>query len=137
MAAPARSACALRGNSPSSAIWPKKIDCRNFAADETMRGYGRAWGGGEGAGLGSGALRSSVLRTDVVAAFRLLDLDRDPRLEAESLGNIVVPAINVAAELDARAVPERRLVEQSDWDWCLELDELFVVLAHRLLELVE
>src|SRR5437764_11724371 len=131
-ARPVRKRFTSKAPSPSSVTWRTKATCPSFAAADQAIAL---WEGDEGVGFVPGAL--SYLRADIVAAFGLFDLDRHSWRQAQGLGDIVVPAVHVGTELDRRPVPERRLINQPDRDRSLELDKLLVVLAHRLLELVE
>src|SRR5947209_7772113 len=72
----------------------------------------------------------------LIAALGLRNFARGTRLETERLGDVVVPSVDVGSELDAGAVPERRLIEQANRDRGLQLDEALVVLLHRLAELL-
>src|SRR6185295_13251083 len=82
-----------------------------------------------------GALSRS--RPDIVVAFGLIDFVRLTRCEVESLGDIFVPAVDIWAELDARAIPEGGLIEQANRDRAWQLNESLVVLLHRLGELLD
>ena len=66
----------------------------------------------------------SALRTDVLG-FALGGFVRTAAYEAKRHGNIVVPAVDVGPELDARSVLERRMVEQADRDFRPELHGAF------------
>ena len=79
----------------------------------------------------AGAL--NALWSDVLALLPG-DLTRGAAYETERHGDIVVPAIDVWPELDARSVPERRVIHQPHRDFGLELDGTFVSARQRFLE---
>ena len=82
------------------------------AGDARLTEHPRDGGRGRRSRPGALSVIYGPLRTDVVAAFGLLDLLRRSRRKIQRLGDILVPAINVRPELDARAIPERGLIEQ-------------------------
>src|SRR5437764_12481074 len=131
-ARPVRKRFTSKAPSPSSVTWRTKATCPSFAAADQAIAL---WEGDEGVGFVPGAL--NYLRPDIVAAFGLFDLDRHSWRKAQGLGDIVVPAVHIGTEPHRRTIPEGGLVEQPHGDRGLELDELLLVLAHRLLDLVE
>src|SRR6185369_4204675 len=83
----------------------------------------------------AGALTSSGSGPDVSGLLdRLASGSAD---EPERGGDIVIPAIDVGAELHSAAIEKCRVIKQPDGDLGLQLHPLFVAADHRFLELVE
>src|SRR6185312_6198819 len=92
----------------------------------------RAWGGGEGAGRGSGALNSWA----DVAGFGLLLTNGGPGLELQRPGDIRIPAVDVGTELNLPTVPEGGVIQQAHRDLLGQLDEAFLIAGQRFREVV-
>src|SRR6185369_7261892 len=75
------------------------------------------------------------LRADVLSRLQAWPFGAEH--QAEHTPNLVVPPIDVGAELDPRSVPKGRVVEQPDRDLGFELHIGLVAAGHRFLKLVE
>src|SRR5215210_760581 len=98
---------------------PALSQCRyqrsSIALGSKVLGSSLIWGA-----VSDAALQHQPLRPDVVALLQARP--PWPEDQAEDSADVVVPAVEVRPELDARPIPKSRVIEQPDGDFGLQLD---------------